>query len=317
VVLFRPRTFLKETIGSNQSIMSDANPGSAASSFFGRHEFLIRRLHSLSGLVPVGAYMVVHLTVNASILNGPGTFQSNVYGIHALDKLLPVVEWAFIFTPLLFHALVGVWIARTGRSNTRHYKFPSNRRYSWQRWSGMIALVFILTHVFHLHGWFHSGWWLKQVAEPLGMAQFRPFNAASSLAMAMQGAVWPIFYAIGILACTFHLANGIWTAGITWGLWLTPAAQRRAGWVCVAFGALIGLIGMSALAGVRQVNVEEAIEIENQMYSAREQSGEIRPNPKKRLSGADDAVIAASEPDQDVGGLPVSDPGGSSVQRVR
>ncbi len=46
--------------------------------FFTKHEFLIRRLHSLSGLVPVGAYMVVHLLVNASILNGAGSFQQFV-----------------------------------------------------------------------------------------------------------------------------------------------------------------------------------------------------------------------------------------------
>jgi succinate dehydrogenase / fumarate reductase cytochrome b subunit len=51
-------------------------------SFFARHEFVIRRLHSLSGLIPVGAYMTVHLVTNASVLNGAGTFQKNVYTIH-------------------------------------------------------------------------------------------------------------------------------------------------------------------------------------------------------------------------------------------
>ena len=54
------------------SSVSVAAPAEASGlSFFERHEFLIRRLHSLSGLIPVGAYMVVHLTVNASVLKDP------------------------------------------------------------------------------------------------------------------------------------------------------------------------------------------------------------------------------------------------------
>ncbi len=32
-------------------------------------------------------------------------------------------------------------------------------------------------------------------------------------------------YSVGVLSCVFHLANGIWTFGITWGLWITPEAQ--------------------------------------------------------------------------------------------
>ena len=44
-------------------------------SFLVRHQFVIYRLFSLSGLIPVGAYLVVHLVTNASILNGPMSFQ--------------------------------------------------------------------------------------------------------------------------------------------------------------------------------------------------------------------------------------------------
>jgi succinate dehydrogenase / fumarate reductase, cytochrome b subunit len=52
--------------------------------FLERNEFLLRRLHSLSGIVPVGAYMVVHLLTNASVLDGAATFQRRVYAIHSL-----------------------------------------------------------------------------------------------------------------------------------------------------------------------------------------------------------------------------------------
>ncbi len=264
--------------------MSDTSP---ETSFFLRHEFLIRRLHSLSGIVPLGAYMVVHLTTNASLLNGTETFQRAVFMIHSLGMALPIVEWGFIFAPLLFHAIVGVWIWRTGKSNLAHYRTTGNKRYTWQRWTGLIAFVYLMAHVFHLHGWFHAGPWLA-VAEPLGGAQFDPYNAASSLIAAMNGWFWPAFYLVGVLACVYHLANGIWTAGITWGLWITPQAQARATKLCVAFGGLLAVISMTAwYAAVApgESAVAEARAVENRMYDAGVTAGTIFPSEEKRHHG--------------------------------
>ena len=253
-----------------------------AGGFFHRNDFLIRRLHSLSGIVPIGAYMVVHLLTNSSILGGAASFQKNVNSIHALGPALPFVEWAFIFGPIIFHAVVGIWIGMTGKSNTGQYRFASNRRYTWQRLTGYFAVIFIFSHVFHLHGWFHFDWWLKSIAEPLGMAQFRAYNASSTLAQALSGWAWPVFYAAGVVACTFHFANGLWTAGITWGLWLTPRAQKRATILCSAFGLFIGFVGLSALWGVKKLDIPEAQKTEKAMYDARIQSREITDDPHKR-----------------------------------
>ena len=250
--------------------------------FFTKHEFLIRRLHSLSGLIPVGAYMTVHLIVNASLLNGAGTFQSNVNQIHSLGKLLPLVEWLFIFLPIIFHAAVGVWIIRTGKSNTENYRYVANWRYTLHRWTGVIAVIFIFMHVFHLHGWFHGDWWLTRVAEPLGMAQFRPYHAASTLGNAMAGFVWPVFYLVGIVACVFHLANGVWTMGITWGVWISPNAQKNASIVCAVGGVLLLVVGLSGLFATTQVDVDAARQVEDKMYNVRVETGEIQPEPHKR-----------------------------------
>jgi succinate dehydrogenase / fumarate reductase cytochrome b subunit len=258
-----------------------AQVASSASTFFGRNEFLIRRLHSLSGLVPVGAYMVVHLLTNASILNGVGTFQRAVNTIHSLGIVLPAVEWLFIFLPILFHGIFGVWIIRSGNSNLSHYKYSSNYRYAAQRWTGVIAFVFILVHVLHLHGWFHFDAWLAMI-EPLGFGAFKPYNASSTLALAMKGVVWPIFYVIGMLSCVYHLANGIWTFGITWGIWVSPAAQKRATWLCAAFGVFLGVVGMSALWGVKNVQPEEARKIEDKMYEVGVESGAIIEDHHKK-----------------------------------
>jgi succinate dehydrogenase / fumarate reductase cytochrome b subunit len=225
--------------------------------------------------------MCVHLITNASLLGGADVFQNNVFTIHSLP-FLPVIEWSFIFAPILFHAIVGVWIATTGKSNLQQYRFTGNRRYSWQRITGYIAFVFIFVHVFHLHGWFHSDAWLKNVAEPIGMAQFKPYNAASSLVNAMRGFIWPLFYLIGMLACTYHLANGIWTAGITWGVWISPKSQRWASVACTLFGLFIGTAGLSSLVAVKTTNADDALLIENQMYEARVKSRMVVPDDHKR-----------------------------------
>lgn len=259
-------------------------------SFLARHEFVIRRLHSLSGLIPVGLYMTIHLVTNASVLNGPGTFQKNVYAIHSLGKLLPLVEWTFIFIPLLFHAIVGVMIAVGMIPNTRDYPYGANRRYTWQRWTGLIAFAFILYHVFHMHGWFHFDWWMRDVAEPFGGARFRAYNAASTAGEALQSPIVLIFYAVGALACVFHFANGLWTMGITWGVWISPTAQARALKACMTFGAILALVTISALYGMRESGrepgLDRAIEIEDKMYQSRIETGEIEPNEHKRTAPA-------------------------------
>jgi succinate dehydrogenase / fumarate reductase, cytochrome b subunit len=259
---------------------ASTSPGQA---FFLKHEFLIRRLHSLLGIVPLGLYMVVHLTTNASLLNGSETFQKAVYMIHTPGKLLPLIEWGAIFLPLIFHAVIGVWIAKTARLNSDKYSFTSNKRYTWQRYTGFIALVYLFCHILHLHGWAHFEWW-QAILHKVGLGQFLPYRASSTLATAMQGYLWPAFYLVGMLACVYHLANGLWTAGITWGIWISAAAQQRASKVCVVLGLLLAVIGVSAWWAAVAPGEEEIAEFkknEVRQYEAAREAGMIPDMPEK------------------------------------
>jgi succinate dehydrogenase / fumarate reductase cytochrome b subunit len=269
--------------------------------FLVRHEFIIRRLHSLSGLIPVGAYMVVHLLVNASVLNSPSSFQTQVYGIHSFGSALPFIEWTFIFIPILFHAIVGVAIVAGGHPNTNNYPYEANYRYTLQRATGIIAFLFIGVHVFHMHGWFHADVWLKNVVEPFHGGKFRPFNATSTAGEALQGWAVVIFYLIGLLSCVFHLANGIWTMGITWGAWTSERAQRRALYVCGVFGVLLAVVGVGALFGMRASvdtpsKLNAVIAEEDAIYKHKIETGETQPNDHKRRgeSRSHDAAAEAA-----------------------
>jgi len=210
-----------------------------------RHYFLIRRLHSLSGLIPVGVFLVMHLFTNATIL-APGAkggeFQKAVERIHSLGYLLKPVEIVGIFIPLLFHALIGFQIIFTGRPNAQAYRYGANLRYTLQRATGVIAFIFIVYHLWQMH-------WL---GKPLGGGRFAVDDAAASAATAIQAA-WYVapLYAIGILASVFHLANGIWTSLITWGITIRPRSQQVAGYVCAVFGVVLALVGLGALSGFK------------------------------------------------------------------
>ncbi len=227
----------------------------SAPSFLTRNQFLIYRLFSLSGLVPVGAFLVVHLLTNASVLAGPGAFQSRVDLIHSLGPLLVPIEWLFIFLPMLFHASVGFMIIANGLPNVGSYPYVGNVRYTLQRATGMIAFAFIIGHIIQLH-------WM---GAPLGGGKFDPHHAASSAASALQSPLVAILYAIGVLATVFHFANGLWTLGITWGLWTSPAAMRRANIVSIVVGVGLAAAGLGALGGMRSLDVDQARAVEKRM----------------------------------------------------
>jgi succinate dehydrogenase / fumarate reductase cytochrome b subunit len=227
--------------------------------FLGRHQFLIYRLFSLSGLVPIGGFLAVHLATNASVLAGPEVFQSRVDLIHSLGPLLPVVEIVFIFLPILFHAAVGFMIVAGGLPNVGRYPFVGNLRYTLQRATGMIAFAFIMWHVWQLHA----------LGKPFGGGAFDPHQASSTAAVAIRPVLVSILYAIGILSAVFHFANGLWTLGITWGVWTSPAAMRRANWLSAGVGVLLAVAGLGGLFGIRSVDVTAARAVEERMDKAR------------------------------------------------
>ncbi len=229
-----------------------AQQAAKTDSFAVRHHFLIRRLHSLCGLVPIGVFLCIHLTVNASINAGAAEFETQVGYIHALGWLLKPVEIMFIFLPLLFHGVLGLQIWFSGQPNVSTYKYGGNFRYMFQRVTGGIAFVFILYHLWHMH-WlgapFGGG---KFIAHGEGMTE----SAATAMQDVVFGVPASVLYGIGVLSAVYHLANGIWTSLITWGITIGPLAQRRAGYACSAFGVMLAVVGLSGVRGFKTFEPE-------------------------------------------------------------
>jgi succinate dehydrogenase / fumarate reductase cytochrome b subunit len=205
----------------------------------GRGYFYLTRIHSLLGLVPIGLFLCFHLTLNATLLGGPDKYQTAVRTLHLLEKigLLIPVEILCIFLPLLFHAVFGVWIILKGTVNLRSYPFWGNYRYIIQRASGVAVFIFIIFHLWQMH-------WL---GKPFGGAYFNPDNAPLTAALAIQSSPLSVaLYVLGVVTAVFHLANGLWSASITWGLTVGAKAQKNWGFLYALAGFGLGLIGIAA-----------------------------------------------------------------------
>jgi succinate dehydrogenase / fumarate reductase cytochrome b subunit len=149
---------------------------------------------------------------------------------------------------------VGLIIVSRGKRNVWHYPYPENIRYTLQRGTGVIAFAFIIWHVFQMHGWFHFPWWSEHVLKPFGGGLFVPAHAPATAAAVIQSSTLVLaLYAVGVLACAYHLADGVWTAGITWGVWTSPRAQRAMTRVCAAFGLGLAVLGLGALYAMETV----------------------------------------------------------------
>ncbi len=125
----------------------------------------MRRLHSLSGIVPVGAFLTEHFISNAFATNGPSAYAAQVKFLTSF----PFVLWLEIFgiyLPILYHSLYGFYIWYRGESNLAEYPWVGNWMYAAQRWTGAIAFVYMGYHTYemrfsgvHLFGNPGGGFW--------------------------------------------------------------------------------------------------------------------------------------------------------------
>jgi succinate dehydrogenase cytochrome b subunit len=235
----RPQTL---TLG----IANLSTPPSETLSFEEKHHFLLRKLHSLTGIVPIGVFLIEHLLTNslaagwASKTPGPERFNEAVHSLHHLPYLW-ALELFGIFLPLAFHALYGIKIALTAEPNSRAYPYMGNRRYTLQRVTGYIAFIFVIVHLLkfrfaHLVGW-----------GPEFIGSTDPYEITRNGLHAwepIKGFVVPAwitfaFYLVGLAASVFHFANGIWTFCISWGITVGEKAQQRVGLAAAAVGIIL------------------------------------------------------------------------------
>ena len=200
--------------------------------------FVFRKLHQLSGIVPLGLFLLEHFYTNSKALSGPGDFNNAVKDLQSIPYIL-FIEIGGIFIPLIYHAVYGLMITMEARPNNLNYPYPRNWFYTIQRLTGMILFVFITFHVLNFRFGMIPGLNSISVAHQPG----RAFEIVAG-----EFRMVPIFivYLIGITATVWHLANGIWLFMVDWGITIGERAQRLTGYACIAFGVVLLLVGINA-----------------------------------------------------------------------
>jgi succinate dehydrogenase / fumarate reductase cytochrome b subunit len=207
------------------------------------HSFFWRKLHSLTGIVPIGAFLVEHILSNFEAINGPLAYAQQVKFLNSLP-LVRVLEWAFIFIPLAFHAGYGVFIWLRGRSNVNVYPWVGNKMYLMQRVTGVIALAYIIQHVWRQR---FSGVSLPE----------HPGAAFAKVQHELHNPWMLAIYIIAMVATCWHFSAGVWLFAAKWGITPGDRARKRFGYVCAAAGSalcIMGLISIYAFVGPKYQN---------------------------------------------------------------
>jgi succinate dehydrogenase / fumarate reductase cytochrome b subunit len=197
------------------------------------NSFIWRKLHSLLGIIPIGAFLIEHLLSNFEALKGPAAYGAQVKFLNSLP-LVRVLEWTFIFLPLLYHGLYGVYIWLRGKSNVVYYPWAGNWMYVAQRWTGFIALLYIGQHVWRQR---FSGVDLPE----------HPYAAFWKVQQELSHPIMLAIYALAMIAVCWHFAYGVWLFAAKWGITPGETARRRFGWVCLAAGVLLCVMGLASM----------------------------------------------------------------------
>jgi succinate dehydrogenase / fumarate reductase, cytochrome b subunit len=192
--------------------------------------YLLDKLHSLSGVIPIGAFLLEHFWSNSYALVSVQKYNDVSLELQSIPWRI-FVETAVLWLPILFHGFYGIYIWWSGKTNVIGHPWMSNWMYTLQRWSGIVAFVFIGWHV----------WTERFVGH--GRTNY------ADLANAMANPTYLAFYVIGITAASFHLGNGLWNFACKWGITVSAPAQRAAAWFGAAVTVILTVVGISIALG--------------------------------------------------------------------
>lgn len=193
-------------------------------------EFFNRRLHSLLGVIPVGLFLTVHLVVNHFATSGEEAYNQAVGFMGGLPFLI-FLEIFIIYLPILYHAIYGLYIAFTAKSNLNRFGTFRNWMFVLQRITGVITLIFIAWHV-----------WETRIAAVFGAE----VNFDMMVDIVSNPAMLA-FYIIGIVCAVFHFANGLWSFCVSWGITVTPRSQQISTYITMGVFVVLSIIGVRAI----------------------------------------------------------------------
>ena len=195
-----------------------------------RNHFVLKRLHSLSGVVPTAGFVAFHLFENSHSVAGPEAFNSLTAFLRS-QPYLYFLEMG-LMAPIFFHAIFGMYLVTKGKGNPLQYGTRANWSYTLQRLTGVGLFAFILMHLYH-----------TRFAGIPADHMFQHMAEGYSNPLILTG------YLLGIAAAAFHLANGLWGFACAWGIVTGEKSMDLAWKACMGLAVGIFLMGANAAFG--------------------------------------------------------------------
>lgn len=198
------------------------------------NSYYYRKIHSLLGVIPVGFFLIEHMLTNYAAFNeGHQGFIDSVLWLNRLPLVL-ALEIVGIWLPLLYHGVYGLYVAYTARNNVSNYGYFRNMMFMLQRVTGVITFIFVAWHFFETRFQVTLG---NVEHEGLGVHMHE---------ITTQPLLFTI-YVIGVVAATFHFANGLWSFLVSWGITIGPRAQRVSTYVCMGLFIIMTVMFLLSL----------------------------------------------------------------------
>ncbi len=190
--------------------------------------FLRSRLGSLLAIFPLGVWTVNHLWNNLAAFKGGPAWQSAVTEYpHPLAHLVTMVV---VLLPIVLHTIWGISRMTQTRPNLHKYATFTNLKFVVQRLSAVGILLFLGAHV-----------WLAMLHPRFVVGHPEAFADISN---EMRHHLPTLaVYLLGTLGVSYHLANGLSSFAMGWGIVASRRAMKKLDGVVI--GLFLVFLGMS------------------------------------------------------------------------
>lgn len=197
--------------------------------------FVWRRLGTVLALAPLGVWVVLHIWNNLASLRGAEAWEQAV--TQTSHPVSAMITWVLVLLPLVLHTIWGLGRIRQMQPNIGSYGYFGNLRYLLQRLSAIGVLLFIGAHLWlaFLHPRFVEG---------------HPERFADIAKEMRHHGPTLIVYLLGTLGVSYHLANGVATSAMAFGIGTTQRSQKRMERLALVLFAVLLVLSWSAIYGL-------------------------------------------------------------------
>lgn len=203
--------------------------------------FVLTRLFSLTGVLPLAYFFLHFLYLSVQIFGGTQNYDQAIWRWQS-SPFAFFSEVFLIYLPLAFHTLYGLALLFEGRSNVHAHPHFANWRYLAQRFTALVALFFLVYHLYVTR-------WLPYELQA---------QVSTNWMIDVLSQQWVVaLYIVGIISVSFHLFNGLWNFLINWGITVSRHSQKISLILNMALCFLVSLIGVLSVLKFYALSFEE------------------------------------------------------------